>query len=155
MSTDDDKSEKINALRLKIAGTKEAIKRTVDPDTRAPVGSRRGLTGQSANSVACRWKPGQTGNPNGQPSTHKKIKFWLYVVNLLDMTMAEVLEIDENTMTLAQLGAKVFCVKVSEGKWAMVKEVIDRELGRIRELEEEDESGAPLLIKLPFKMTAG
>jgi len=151
MDSEQDKSEEIAKIKRKIAGVKNALKTAPDPEQRADRGNRRGLTGKSPGSVACRWKPGETGNPNsaGKP---KKARFWRYVVRLLDMTRDEVDGIDESGMTLAQLGAKSFCLKVAEGKWAMVKEVIDRELGRIREMEEEDESGAPLMVKLPFKM---
>ena len=85
----------------------------------------------------------------------KRPTFWRYVVKILDLLKPEYDAIDENKLTMAEIGAMRFVQKVADGIWTQQKEVIDRECGRVPETIEDDfDSQKPKLIKLPFAMTS-
>lgn len=137
-----EKTVRIKKLRNEIEDIKDRLK------TDFP--SRAGNPNLGSLHQGNRWKPGENGDQHGIPKV--RIKFWSYVVGFLDMLMVEVNGIDNDTLTLGQLGAKKFALNVAEGRWAHTKEVIDRELGHKSEGQDAEEENKPRLIKLPFKM---
>ncbi len=110
----------------------------------------RGNPNMKNISKGTQWKKGQSGCPQGPPKS--RVQFWRYICRFLDMLKAEVEGLDEDTLTLAQLGARKFSLAVAEGKWMHMKEVIDRELGRTKEGQGQEDSDVPKLIRLPFRI---
>jgi|TARA_Y100000296_G_C5068522_1_gene203629 hypothetical protein len=105
----------------------------------------------SVAGIKNRWQPGNDGYGGGK-AAKVRLRFWKYVKCFLDMQMVEVEEIDEDTLTLGQLGAKKFSLAVADGRWVQTKEVIDRELGKYSEGGDEEEEDKPRVIKMPFRV---
>lgn len=140
------KITRVRELKSEILKVKDKLENV--PESRRP-GTGKGQ-GAEGFGVSSRWKPGENGSQRGPSKL--RIKFWIYVVEFLDMLQEEVGSIDDETLTLGQLGAKRFALAVAEGNWARTKEVIIRELGDRSEGQDADDENKPRLIKLPFQM---
>lgn len=132
--------DRIKEIRREIA----AVKDILDPQRKRA----RANPGLVEAGKKYRWKPGQSGNPGGR--TSEKLRYWAYVVDFLKMTRSLVEAYDETYMTCAQLGAKKFALAVADGRWIYTKEVIERELGRAKDVVDNSDEYGPKLIQLPF-----
>lgn len=81
-----------------------------------------------------RFKPGNNANPNGPPKARTQL--YRYVCQYLAMTPKQIKSIDETTLTLAQRGAYTTATKIAAGDWARVKEVIERDEGKVAQAVE-------------------
>jgi hypothetical protein len=118
-----------------------------------PCGPARGNPNIVAIGKATQYKKGDD-RPHGPTVTKAKLRYWRYVVEYLGMTRIMVEAMDEDDLTLAECGAKKFALAVADGKWLHTKEVIERELGRVKEGMGDTDSDGPKLIKMPFKIVA-
>ena len=79
-----------------------------------------------------RWKPGQSGNPKGQP--RHRTNLWTWYCKYMAMTDAETGKLDRTKLTGAQQTALRLVEKAKTGKGCgaerMARYVVDREEGR-------------------------
>lgn len=160
-------AKKIEDLKKTIAVTKIAIIEAPDSETICAAIAERKINVESAQIGE--FKKGSNINPvfsarnkdnaakfsKESQARSRRPTFWKYVVKILDLLKPEYDAINENSLTMAEIGAMRFVQKVADGIWTQQKEVIDRECGRVPETIEDDfDSQKPKLIKLPFAMTS-
>ena len=149
---DEERGERIATLRRKIAATKKILKQTAANPEADPCGPGRGNKNIVEYGRKTQFRKGDN-KVHGPTITKKKIRFWRYVIEFLGMTRPEVEGLNEDELTCAELGARKFALAVADGQWLHMKEVIERELGRVKEGGQGDEDDdKPKLIKLPFKI---
>lgn len=152
VKTEEQQSERVAILKRKIAATKKILKQSA-ANPEAPFdGPGRGNPRIVEIGRASQFKKGDN-KVHGPTVTKKQIRFWRYVIEYLSMLKVEVEAMSEIDLTIAECGARKFALNVAEGKWIHTKEVIERELGRVREGTGEVDIEGPRLIKMPFKIT--
>lgn len=151
--SDEERGERIATLKRKIAATKKILKQTAANPEVDPCGPGRGNPNIVEIGKATQFKKGDN-KIHGPTITKKRIRFWRYVVEFLEMNRMEVEALDEDDLTCAESGARRFALAVADGQWLHMKEVIERELGRVKdEGQGSDDDDRPKLIKLPFKIS--
>ena len=81
------------------------------------------------------WKPGESGNPNGQPK--HRTHLWTYYCQYMGLTADERAKIDRTKLTAAQETALKMVEKAVTGKGCgadrMARYIVDREEGKAAE----------------------
>lgn len=81
------------------------------------------------------FKPGESGNPNGQPK--HRTHLWTYFTRYMDMTAEERAKIDRSKLTAAQETALKMVEKAVVGKGCgferLARYIVDREEGKAAE----------------------
>ena len=70
-------------------------------------------------------------NPNGPPKA--KTQFYRYVCKYLSMTPKQIKAIDKDGLTLSQRGALKTALKIADGEWSQIREIIERDEGKVTE----------------------
>jgi len=148
------KVEKIADLRRDIAAKKACL---ID----APGNKLKNafsLRGKSTGSRKNQFQKGRVPSEEEKEKRDKsrRPKFWVHIVKILDMSKDDaqsLLDDDSVYLSMAEEGAIRFCQKVANGVWVQQQEVIQREMGRNKEFEDNDDDGnIPRVITMPFKM---
>ena len=82
------------------------------------------------------FKPGQSGNPKGAPRARTNLK--RYICKFLDMTTDQLKKIDTKSLKIAERAALNTVIKIDEGEWHRIKDIMDRD-----ERTEGREEGVP------------
>jgi hypothetical protein len=81
------------------------------------------------------FKPGESGNPNGQPK--HRTNLWTWFCNYMNMTDAQIGRLNKNKLTQAQQTALSLVEKVKAGEKVgstiMARYIVDREEGKAAE----------------------
>jgi len=79
-----------------------------------------------------RWKPGQSGNPKGQPK--HRTNLWTWFTKYMAMTDAELAKLDQKELTAAQQTALNLVRKAQAGEGCgaerLARYIVDREEGK-------------------------
>jgi len=158
MQEEQTKQERIAELRQQVAGVKAAIKRAPDPSKEKDDAAVRKRERWLQLGMATRFQPGHGGgrqadlNRTGGGAKRRRhpTHLWRWITLFLEMTSTEAEELAPEDLTMVQAGALEFAGKVASGQWAMLKEVLNRELGLPREGLGTDDEEVPTLVRLPF-----
>lgn len=114
------------------AASRRAAKTTKRP-VQQGVGTQKAGPGNPPE--AYRWKPGQSGNPKGQP--RHRINLWTWFCKYMAMTGKDRAKIDRTTLTAAQETALRMVERAVQGKGCgferMSRYIVDREEGKAAE----------------------
>jgi hypothetical protein len=84
------------------------------------------------HNLGNRFKPGESGNPNGPPK--RKTQLWIYFCKYMQMTENEIKKVDRKKLTLSQLSALKLAESVMSGEnpgsERFAKYIIDRDEGK-------------------------
>lgn len=83
--------------------------------------------GRHPNSLANlkKFQPGQSGNPKGTP--RPRCYIYYYICKYMEMTKAEFSELAKADLTISQRAAYHTVIKMGEGEWQRIREIMDRD----------------------------
>jgi len=81
------------------------------------------------------WKPGQSGNPKGVPRA--RVNLYRYICEYMEMTPKQLKKLKHDELTMSQRAAlKTALIMADEGEWQRIKEMIDRNEGKVPDVIE-------------------
>tara|TARA_R100000808_G_scaffold5404_1_gene16509 strand:- start:101 stop:463 length:363 start_codon:yes stop_codon:yes gene_type:complete len=84
-----------------------------------------------------RWKKGQSGNPSGHAGL--RLHLWTHIKVYALMPVDELKALDPKTLSMVQLTARDYVLKMTKGDWQRIKEALDRDEGKVTERLEVDQ----------------
>lgn len=99
------------------------------PSNKANRGRAGGNPDIARHGVATQIKKGEVRNPHGPPRARTQL--YRYICEYLEKTPVEIKNLDRQKLTLSQQGALKVAQDVGRGGWPQIRELLDRELGKV------------------------